>query len=152
RPDWWQMAQVAQRMGFTAAFSYQGASEIFAEHAGLSAFGNNGTRAFNIGAYSNTGAKEYDTLEPFQWPQAPADPAKETRHFAKGGYFTADNKGRFVQTPWRAPASPLEPAFPLTLNTGRIRDQWHTMTRTAKTPRLMSHIAEPFLEAHPADA
>jgi assimilatory nitrate reductase catalytic subunit len=42
--------------------------------------------------------------------------------------------------------------LPFALNTGRIRDQWHTMTRTGKSPRLSAHLAEPFLELHPADA
>ena len=50
------------------------------------------------------------------------------------------------------PPSKTARAFPLVLNTGRIRDQWHTMTRTAKAPRLMSHVAEPFVEVHPSDA
>jgi assimilatory nitrate reductase catalytic subunit len=42
--------------------------------------------------------------------------------------------------------------YPLTLNTGRIRDHWHTMTRSGKSPSLSAHIAEPFLEIHPTDA
>ena len=53
---------------------------------------------------------------------------------------------------YRAPAVAPTPRYPFILNTGRIRDQWHTMTRTAKTARLMSHIAEPFVEVHPSDA
>ena len=53
RPDWWQMAEVGKRLGFPAAFSYRNAAEIFAEHAGLSAFGNEGSRAFDIGAYTD---------------------------------------------------------------------------------------------------
>jgi assimilatory nitrate reductase catalytic subunit len=152
RPDWWQLCEVAKRMGFESAFSYGSTAEIFAEHAGLSASGNGGTRAFNIGAYAGIGAEDYDALEPFQWPQPAGQEAGVTRYFAQGGFFTADRKGRFVATPWRAPASATGRAFPLTLNTGRIRDQWHTMTRTGKTPRLMSHLPEPFVEIHPSDA
>jgi assimilatory nitrate reductase catalytic subunit len=152
RPDWWQLCETAKRMGFGSAFSYQNAAEIFAEHAGLSAFENGGTRAFDIGEFARITAKDYDQLEPFQWPQAPEQPAHATRFFAQGGFFTADRKGRFVATPWRAPASATCSAFPLVLNTGRIRDQWHTMTRTGKSPRLMSHMPEPFVEIHPADA
>ncbi len=152
RPDWWQMAEVGKRLGFPAAFSYRNAAAIFAEHAGLSAFGNEGSRAFDIGAYTDIPAPEYEKLEPFQWPQSSGQPTQATRLFGEGGFFTADGKGRFVPTPWRAPASNTARAFPLVLNTGRIRDQWHTMTRTAKTPRLMSHVAEPFAEVHPSDA
>ncbi len=152
RPDWWQMAEVAKRMGFAAAFPYRRAAEIFAEHAGLSGFENGGSRAFDIGAHAGSQRKAYDEVAPFQWPQRAGKPASVTRHFAEGGFYTADGKGRFVATPWRAPASAPQREFPLTLNTGRIRDQWHTMTRTAKTPRLMSHAPEPFVEVHPADA
>ncbi|MGA8769663.1 MAG: molybdopterin-dependent oxidoreductase, partial [Rhodomicrobium sp.] len=152
RPDWWQMAEVGKRLGFPAAFSYRNAAEIFAEHAGLSAFENEGSRAFDIGAYTDIPVPEYEKLEPFQWPQSSGRLTRATRLFGEGGFFTADGKGRFVPTPWRAPASKTARAFPLVLNTGRIRDQWHTMTRTAKTPRLMSHVAEPFAEVHPSDA
>jgi assimilatory nitrate reductase catalytic subunit len=152
RPDWWQLCETAKRMGFGSAFSYQNAAEIFAEHAGLSAFENGGTRAFDIGAFARITAKDFDKLEPFQWPQAQEQPTRATRFFAQGGFFTADRKGRFVATPWRAPASAACPAFPLVLNTGRIRDQWHTMTRTGKSPRLMSHMPEPFVEIHASDA
>ncbi len=152
RPDWWQLNEVARRMGFQTAFPYRNAGEIFSEHAGLSALENEGSRAFNIGAYAGIGARDYEKLAPFQWPQAKGQPACETRHFAEGGFFTAGGRARFVPTPWRAPASATARSFPLCLNTGRIRDQWHTMTRTAKSARLMSHIAEPFVELHPADA
>ncbi|MGO9460321.1 MAG: molybdopterin-dependent oxidoreductase [Rhodomicrobium sp.] len=152
RPDWWQMAQVAKRLGFARAFSYRNAAQIFAEHAGLTAMENEGTRAFDIGAYAGSATKDYNKLAPFQWPQPAGQPARDTRYFANGGFFTADGKGRFVPTPWRTPASAPAGAFPLTLNTGRIRDQWHTMTRTAKTARLLNHVAEPFVEVHPSDA
>ena len=152
RADWLQLAEVGKRLGFAAAFSYRNATEIFAEHAGLSAFENNGSRAFDIGARASIPAKDYENFEPFQWPQAAQPPPRVTRLFGSGGFFTADGKGRFVPTPWRAPASKTARNFPLVLNTGRIRDQWHTMTRTAKAARLMSHAAEPFVEVHPSDA
>ena len=152
RADWWQLAEVARRMGFAEAFSYRAAAEIFAEHAGLSAFENEGARAFDIGAYAGIEPEEYAGLAPFQWPQSEGQSARIKRYFAEGEFFTPDGRGRFVPTPWRAPASAPAPAFPLILNTGRVRDQWHTMTRTAKAPRLMSHAPEPFVEVHPADA
>src|SRR3546814_10446816 len=53
---------------------------------------------------------------------------------------------------WSSDVCSSDLRFPLVLNTGSIRDQWHTMTRTAKTPRLMAHITEPFVELHPDDA
>jgi assimilatory nitrate reductase catalytic subunit len=152
RPDWWQLCEIAKCMGFGDAFSYRNAAEIFAEYAGLSAFENDGARALDIGAYAGIAEKEYDGLKPFQWPQPAAQEPRVTRYFAEGGFFTPGGKARFVATPWRAPASATGSVFPLTLNTGRIRDQWHTMTRTGKTPRLMSHMPEPYVEIHASDA
>ncbi len=56
RADWWQMAEVGRRMGF-AAFDYTSPADIFAEHAALSAFENDGSRDFDIGAYAGTAAR-----------------------------------------------------------------------------------------------
>jgi assimilatory nitrate reductase catalytic subunit len=151
RPDWWIICEVAKRMGFAEAFSYGSAAEIFAEHAALSAFENGGTRDFDIGAFAGIDRASYDRMQPFQWPRPrPATPA-ETRFFATGGFYTQDCKARIVQVqpnPARAP----DLAFPLVLNTGRVRDQWHTMTRTGRSARLSQHCAEPFVEIHPDDA
>jgi assimilatory nitrate reductase catalytic subunit len=152
RPDWWHIAQVARRMGYAEAFPYTTPAGIFAEHARLSALKNNGTRDFDIGAFADADAAEYDALTPFQWPQRAGRAAADTRFFKDGGFFTPDKRARFVATPYRAPATSVSPRYPLALNTGRIRDQWHTMTRTAKAARLMGHIAEPFVEIHPMDA
>jgi len=151
RPDWWQMAEVARRMGFEEGFSYPGPAAIFREHAALSNHRNGGTRDFDIGAYKDVSDSHYDDLVPFQWPQAADTPARDTRFFAQGGFFTEGRKGRFVPVAFREPRR-RERRFPFVLTTGRIRDQWHTMTRTARTARLMSHIAEPFAELHPQDA
>ena len=68
------MAEVGKRLGFVAAFSYRNATEIFAEHAALSAFENDGLRAFNIGAHADISATEYENREPFQWPQSSGQP------------------------------------------------------------------------------
>ncbi|MCF4165227.1 molybdopterin-dependent oxidoreductase [Zavarzinia compransoris] len=150
RPDWWMIAGVAKRMGF-AGFDYAGPAAIHREHAALSAFGNGGSRDFDIGALAALDDTGYAALAPSQWP-LPAEGAARARFFADGGFFTGDGRARFIATPPRAPASRPGRTYPLVLNTGRVRDQWHTMTRTGKTARLTSHFAEPFLEIHPADA
>ncbi|MBO0345312.1 molybdopterin-dependent oxidoreductase [Roseibium sp. CAU 1637] len=151
RPDWWALAEVAKRMGHASGFDYAGPSEIFAEFAQLSATGNNGTRDFDIGAYSLVSEAAYNRMLPFQWPRASALDEGDSRFFADGGFFTPDGRARFIAVTSRA-APRLERRYPFVLNTGRIRDQWHTMTRTAKTSRLMSHIGEPYAELHPDDA
>lgn len=150
RADWWIVAEVAKRMGFADAFDYSGAHEIFAEHAALSAFENGGARDFDIGSYSDIDARDFHRLEPFQWP-CPANRISKKRIFADGQFFTPNGRARIVAV--RAAAARRSIAgFPLTLNTGRIRDQWHTMTRSGRSQRLSQHIAEPYVEIHPEDA
>ena len=75
------------------------------------------------------------------------------RLFSNGEPFpTPDGRARFVATPYRAPVAAAGAQWPLLLNTGRVRDQWHTMTRTGLSPRLTAHQREPFLDLHPDDA
>ncbi|WP_072392085.1 nitrate reductase [Hyphomicrobium sp. CS1BSMeth3] len=152
RPDWWQMAEVAKRMGFGAAFSYTHPAEIFAEYARLTGIENDGTRDLDISGAAELSRGAYDALVPFQWPRRTGSEPKETRFFANGAFYTPDRRARFVPTPFRGLAQRRTAEMPLTLNTGRIRDQWHTMTRTAKSVRLMAHAPEPFVEIHPVDA
>jgi assimilatory nitrate reductase catalytic subunit len=154
RADWWQMVKVARRMGFSESFVVNSQAAIFSEHAALSAFENDGSRDFDIGAHagadSATGSS-YEAMPPFQWPQPAGSQPANSRFFADGGFFHPDGKARFVSV-----APPVSDRtngdYPFTLNTGRIRDQWHTMTRTGKSARLSAHIAEPFAELHPRDA
>ncbi|MGX1096453.1 nitrate reductase [Amorphus sp. MBR-141] len=150
KPDWWIVTEIARRMGFAAAFPYASVGEIFAEHAALSAFENGGTRAFDIGGLAGLGAAGYHDLAPVRWPLR-GDGRAQTRFGADGRFFTPDGRARFVPTPVAQPGAE-DPAYPLVANTGRVRDQWHTMTRTGRSPRLSSHIAEPYVEIHPADA
>jgi assimilatory nitrate reductase catalytic subunit len=144
RPDWWIVSQVAQRMGFAAAFSYSSPAEIFREHAALSAFENDGQRDFDIGALARLTDSEYEALAPVQWGGA--------RFFGDGGFFTAHRKGRFVPVAPPALREPTSETYPFRLNTGRIRDQWHTMTRTGRSVRLAVHLPEPFVEVAVQDA
>jgi assimilatory nitrate reductase catalytic subunit len=144
QPDWWIVTQVAQRMGFGAAFPYRSAAEIFREHAALSAFENGGTRDFDLGALAELSDTQYDALAPTRWG---AD-----RFFAAGGFFTPDKKARFVAPEAPALRGETSAEFPFLLNTGRIRDQWHTMTRSGRSARLADHSSEPFVEIHPDDA
>ncbi len=145
KPDWWIIASVAQRMGFAHAFAWRVPADIFREHATLSGLENHGRRLFDISSLAALDDAGYDALKPTRWPCA-AGQSSKARLFADG------TDARLVKTPMRAPAQDVSPGFPLTLNTGRIRDQWHTMTRTGKAVRLHAHIPEPFLSIHPDDA
>ncbi|TCO78924.1 assimilatory nitrate reductase (NADH) alpha subunit apoprotein [Plasticicumulans lactativorans] len=154
QPDWWILCEVARRLGFGAAFDYAGPAGIFAEHAALSAFENDPAgrvRDFDIGACAGLDAPAYDALTPFRWPQ-PAGGAGIGRFFAEGGFYTGDNRARFVALGPRAPVYAPDAAYPLVLNTGRVRDHWHTLTRTGKSARLSAHAPEPYAEIHPLDA
>jgi len=153
RQDWWIVGEVARRLGFGAAFDWKGPADIFREHAALSAFENGGRRAFDIGAHAGIADAAYDALAPFAWP-ARADGAArdDKRFFADGGFFHGDRRARFVATPARPPRHAPTAERPLRLNTGRVRDQWHTMTRTGKSARLAGHRPEPTIELHPRDA
>ena len=151
RPDWWILKEVAGRMGWADRFAYRRPADVFREHAALSAFENGGSRAFDIGGLATVSDAEYDAMAPQHWPVQAGRPAGG-RLFGEGGFFTEDGKARFVATQFTPPADGAERRFPYILNTGRIRDQWHTMTRTGLTPRLMAHQDEPWLDIHPADA
>ncbi|WP_077966837.1 nitrate reductase [Ensifer adhaerens] len=151
RADWWQLAEVGRRMGFADAFAYHSPIGIFREHAALSGFENAGSRDFDIGAYGDLTLEDYEALTPFQWPQPEGQRPADSRFFAEGNFYHADRRARFVAVR-PADADRTNADYPFTLNTGRIRDQWHTMTRSGKSARLSSHIAEPFAELHPRDA
>ena len=155
KPDWWIITQVARRMGFEQAFHYQNASEIFREHAALSGFENNaeqGLRDFDISAFAEISQHDYDHLQPIQWPVNQAYPQGRARLFDDGQFFTASGKAQFIAIEPRPPVNLPDKNYPLILNTGRLRDQWHTMTRTAIAAKLNQHKPEPFVEVHPVDA
>ncbi|MDD3761869.1 MAG: molybdopterin-dependent oxidoreductase [Nevskiales bacterium] len=164
RPDWWALCEVARRWGHGDAFAYSGAHEIFDEHARLTATANptpgsdasGPFRYLNLGGLTGMDRAAFDALEPVRWPVPPdgaaaTDPARHAP-FSDGRYFHPDGRARFVATPPRAPGHSPADDYPLILNTGRVRDQWHTMTRTGLAPRLASHTPEPFVDLHPEDA
>ena len=155
KPDWWIVTQVARRMGYEQAFHYTHSVEIFREHAALSGYENNPQqqlRDFDISAFADISQQDYDHLQPIQWPVNKENPQGLQRHFADGNFFTASGKAQFVAITPRLPINLPSPAYPLILNTGRIRDQWHTMTRTALAANLNQHKPEPYVEIHPLDA
>jgi assimilatory nitrate reductase catalytic subunit len=152
KPDWWIVAQVARQLGYGDAFSYRNAADIFREHAALSAFENDGARVFDLGELSNVTEVDYDALQPVQWPVRAGQRVGIDRLFADGQFSTPDRKARFIAPERPALREDTSAAFPLRLNTGRLRDQWHTMTRSGQSPRLGSHKPEPFAEIHPLDA
>jgi assimilatory nitrate reductase catalytic subunit len=156
RPDWEHLSLVARAMGHGEGFSHASAADVFREHAALSALDNHeehggALRDFDIGGAADMDDAAYDTMEPFQWPWRKGD-RSGGRFFADGGFYTPDRKGRFIAVNDPALAVATDEDFPLLLNTGRLRDHWHSMTRSGKAPTLARHRAEPLLELHPETA
>ena len=138
RPDWQIISDVAGRMGFADAFGYQTPAEVFAEYVALDAAVSGFSRDLDLSVFADA---DYAAMIPTQWP------GDNSRFFADGRFYHPDGKARMV-----AVDAPVVAAPRFALNTGRNRDQWHTMTRTGKSPRLGAHLAEPYVELHPADA
>ena len=164
RPDWRILTDVAHAMGFSNHFQYENPVDVFREHAALSAFENGGSsrRAFNIAGLQTLDNADYDALQPVQWPVLDSTANSgatsntssgtltgTTRLYTDGRFSTPTGKARFIALQTRAVANAVSAEFPLALNTGRVRDQWHTMTRTALAPQLNAHKPEPFAEIHP---
>jgi assimilatory nitrate reductase catalytic subunit len=152
RADWWALSRIGERLGHGAAFDYPGPAAIFREHAALSAFENGGTRDFDLGGLVDLGDEAYATATPVQWPLPAGAPHGHARLFARGGFFTPDRRARVVPVEPSRLAAPTDAAHAFRLNTGRVRDQWHTMTRTGKSPRLAAHRPMPYVEVNLADA
>ncbi|WP_312846287.1 nitrate reductase [Marinobacter arenosus] len=158
RPDWWILSAVARELGHGQAFDYQTPAAIFREHAALSGLAAReayGQRKFDIGALNDLSEAGYDLLAPVQWPlvvDASGQLSGTRRLYSDGVFSTPDGRARLVPVSTITSGQVPTPVHPIVVNTGRIRDQWHTMTRTALAPRLLAHRQEPFIEVHPDDA
>ncbi len=152
KADWKILSEVANYMGFNEGFNYETSLDVFKEHAALSGFKNNGSRYFDISYFEDITEDDFWSISPVQWPVTKKNPAGTTRLFTDGKYFTLDGKAKFIAVDRHSPANPCTEEFPLVLNSGRVRDQWHTMTRTGKSATLSAHTVEPYAEIHSDDA
>jgi ferredoxin-nitrate reductase len=143
-PDAVVMMRLAAEMGWKEAFEYPGSAEIFDEFAALTA----GTPC----DYSGLSHARLAAEGPLQWPVPGPDHPGTARLHAGGRFATPDGRARFIAVEHDGPIEPPDAAFPLMLTTGRVRDHWHTLTRTAKSPALTARTAEPILQVHPRDA
>ncbi|MEM6890085.1 MAG: molybdopterin-dependent oxidoreductase [Pseudomonadota bacterium] len=150
RHDWAIFSDVGKRMGWPEAFSYEKPVEIFREHASLSGIAGALGRDFDISALGDVDDDDYETLQPLRWPVTAARVGG--RFFGDGRFFTENGRAQMLAVRQSEPGTARTPRYPYRLNTGRVRDQWHTMTRTGLAPRLSHHLAEPFLQIHPSDA
>lgn len=147
KADWWIISRVAEQLGYGEAFAWHHPHDVFSEHAALSGFENNGQRAFDIGGLAQLSREAWDDLAPVRWP---VSQHASDLNIHQGWH--RDGRLRMVPVTPQGTRAVTDAFYPLILNSGRIRDQWHTMTRTGSVPRLMQHIAEPLVEVAPTDA
>ncbi len=144
RPDWWALCEVGKRLGHVEAFDFSSPAEIFREYAAMSALAVRFGRQLDLTAAAALDDSDYQHWQPRRWPFGGG-----ARCFTDGRFSHADGRARFVACA-PPPLPETTTRLPLLLNSGRLRDQWHTMTRTGRAPRLFSHRQEPFVEVPPA--
>ncbi|WP_298343061.1 nitrate reductase [uncultured Algibacter sp.] len=144
RPDVEIFCDFAQRMGFRG-FNFNNASEIYDEYASM-------TKGTNIDV-SFLNYERLKTEGTFQWPVPEHRHQGTPRLFEDKKFYTPSQKAQF-NLPSSIQNTSVLPNenYPLILTTGRVRDQWHTMTKTGKVSRLKTHYPTPVLEIHPTDA
>ncbi len=156
KPDWRIIADVATAMGFGEFFNYATSAEVYAEFVQLT--------QGRLCDYSGVSYERLQSEGPLQWP-VPTDTHSGTARLytslhdpemqekEEGASFTtADGKATFHVPIYQSIAEAPTEEFPLVLTTGRLRNQWHTMTRTGKSPSLLKGAPDPFVEIHPTDA
>jgi ferredoxin-nitrate reductase len=143
-PDAEIICRFARAMGFSG-FDYPSPAAIYEEHARLTA-----NTTLDISGLTYSILQERGSV---QWPYRASQPAPDTaRLFTDQQFYTPSRRAIIhpVQVAFRSEATDEE--FPFILTTGRIRDQWHTMTKTGKVSKLNQHSPQAFAELHPHDA
>ncbi|MGI2920862.1 nitrate reductase [Vibrio diabolicus] len=137
KPDWWAISQVGQALCTLEktqnGFAFTSERAVFREYAAMTGMNTDSPLKLDLSQYANLTEQEYEEWVPTQWGGE--------RPFAEGIYSHPDGKARFVVTselPQR-----LERTKGWWLNTGRQRDQWHTMTRTGHIAHLAASELEP---------
>ena len=123
-------------------FNYPTAESIWNEH-----------RESTRGRDLDITGMSYALLEqtPLQWPMKQGETAGKIRLYEDGIFPTPDGRANFVNTVYRPVAEPRESRYPFSLTTGRLRDQWHGMSRTGTLGRLFGHVAEPLIQMNGQD-
>lgn len=146
--DWLIIARIAQAMGYTDAFAYTRAEEIFEEIK----------RARNPKTGYDLSGVSYERLRetPVQWPAEPGGPDRNPiRYLGEDGrpvFPTASGRAVFFARPHLPAREMPDDDYPFALNTGRLQHQWHTLTKTGKVDKLNKLNPGPFVEIHPDDA
>jgi anaerobic selenocysteine-containing dehydrogenase len=142
-PDWQILTWFARELGFREAFAFAAAEEVFEEF-----------KRFTTGRLMDISGVSYARLlqAPVQWPCPTPDHPGTARLYSDGRFPTPDGRARFIPVEHVDPVERPSRDYPLILTTGRVKHQWHTMTRTGKVENLLKSCREPFVELHPQDA
>jgi assimilatory nitrate reductase catalytic subunit len=148
RHDWEIAVEFAQRLekklGLnTALFPYTTTEQIFNEH-----------RETTRGRDLDITGLSYPLLEtqgPQQWPFKEGDSEGQARLYADGVFQTDNGKAKFANATYKPTADTTNARQPLHLLTGRLRDQWHGMSRTGTIAQLYNHVDEPLLSMNESD-
>ena len=152
RPDWLIARDVgrrlerrlgSRRLDGDTLFPFETAEQVWLEHRETTR-----QRDLDIGGLDWA---RLDADGPQQWPFPVGAAGGSKRLYSDGHFATSDARARFAAPAWRGPAQPRDARYPFALTTGRLRDQWHGMTRTGSLARLFAHDDEPALELHPQD-
>ena len=142
-PDWKIVCEVAKRLGLESEFSFRDAESVYEEYKRST----QGTNIDIMGVSYERLKKEF-----IQWPCPSPESPSTPRLYTDLVFPTPTGKARFLATDFKDPMEVPDREFPMILTTGRVRDQWHTMTRTGKIPSLLRNESHSFVELHSSDA
>lgn len=148
RHDWEIVVEFARRLErklgrSETLFPYESPEEIFNEYVQT-------TRGRDLDI-TGLSYEVLDATGPQQWPFPSGATAGSARLYGDGIFPTATGRAQFRATPYRSVAEPVDARYPLALTTGRLRDQWHGMSRTGRVPQLYGHEPEPMLTMNSND-
>jgi assimilatory nitrate reductase catalytic subunit len=147
RPDWAITSDFARRIeqllhpGLPSLFAFDSPQQLFEEYKHLTAQRDLDLSGLSYAILDNQG--------PQQWPYPAGATCGTPRLYGDGRFPTANGRAQFQADPYRAAKEKRETRYSLTLNTGRLRDQWHGMSRTGTAARLFGHVPEAVLSLHP---
>jgi assimilatory nitrate reductase catalytic subunit len=152
KPDWWIANEIARRIETSlrpdrvSLFPFASTEDIFDEH-----------RKLTIGRDLDIGGLSYAILDqqgPQQWPypSGHSGDKPQARRYTDGRFVTANGRAQFHATQFHPVAETTNARYPFHLLTGRLRDQWHGMSRSGRNAAAFAHAPEPSLSMHPHDA
>ena len=151
RADWDIAVDFARRLGTrldngrdgSKLFPYMQPEDVFAEH-------RESTRGRDLDITGLSYAV-LDAQGPQQWPFPEGAVSGQARLYSDGVFVKPGGKAVFANVQYRPVAEKTDARYPLHLITGRLRDQWHGMSRTGNVPQLFNHVEEPLLSMHASD-